>query len=65
MDPSQACLKCKDKVIIDDRDEEIGECAKCKTVQCISEGDNEAVTANFILKPESAKTMTLALLMVC
>ena len=45
--------------IIDDRDEEICECAKCKAVQCISEGDNETVMATLILKPESAKTTTL------
>ena len=45
--------------MMDDKDEEIGECAKCKTVQCISEGDNLAAMATLILKPESAKPITL------
>ena len=58
-DTYTACLKCKGKVMMDDKDEEIGECAKCKTVQCISEGDNLAAMATLILKPESAKPITL------
>ena len=40
-------------------DEDIGECTKCKTVQCITEGDNRAVMATLIVKPEGAKSITL------
>ena len=47
-------FKLQGKAIIDDKDEEIGECTECKTVQCISEGDNQAVMATLLLKPKQS-----------
>ena len=50
-DTYNACFTCNGKIIADDKDEEIGECAKCQTIQCIGEAETQAVMATLILKP--------------
>ena len=52
------CFKCGRKVNIDEGDEEMGECARCNMVQCISECQKSAV-ATLTVKSDGGKTMVL------
>ena len=49
LDGYDACLKCNSKVLPDEEDEEFGECAKCKMLQCLDEC-KKVLTAQVIVK---------------
>ena len=51
-------LKCNSKVAVDEDDEEMGECVRCKMIQCICDAE-KGVTATLTLKPQGGKTITL------
>ncbi len=44
----RVCMKCKGKVVLDEDDEELGECIKCKMVQCV-DGSKSHLTTRVII----------------
>lgn len=49
LDNYDACLKCSSKLIPDSDDDELGECSKCKMIQCLSEC-NKTLTAQLTVR---------------
>ena len=60
-DKYDGCVKCHAKVVADEDDEEVGEvgdCVRCKTIQCISECD-QVLTTQVMVKSGSGERISL------
>ena len=57
-DTYSACFKCAAKLNVDEEDVEMGECVKCRMIQCISERC-KSVMATLMVKTESGNTHIL------
>ncbi len=53
----RVCMKCKGKVVVDEEDEELGECSKCKMVQCMDACKNYLTTRVIIAAEKEEFTL--------